>query len=163
MATASSQRRRVLDQLVRTRDYGRASIPGGNHTSRLYEGNSDITVVHFEIHATDPDRLISFYSGLFGWTFQKWDGPMEYWVIRTGPPRNRGSTEGLLRRHGDAPVPMQAVNAFVCTIDVESKLALDRAVELGGTVALTAHAGAGDRLALLRKGRGRKHFRDDAV
>jgi uncharacterized protein len=94
-------------------------------------------VVHFEIHATDPEKLVSFYSGLFGWTFQKWDGPMEYWVIRTGLADRPGIDGGLLRRHGDAPTAMQAVNAFVCTVAVESaKSALDRAVELGGTVAL---------------------------
>ena len=26
-------------------------------------------VVHFEIHATEPELLIAFYSGLLGWTF----------------------------------------------------------------------------------------------
>jgi predicted enzyme related to lactoylglutathione lyase len=35
-------------------------------------------VVHFEIHAGDPSRAISFYEKLFGWKFQKWDGPVEY-------------------------------------------------------------------------------------
>ena len=27
--------------------------------------------VHFEIHATDPQRAIRFYTQLFGWTFTK--------------------------------------------------------------------------------------------
>jgi uncharacterized protein len=94
-------------------------------------------VVHFEIHATDPEKLVSFYTGLFGWTFQKWDGPMDYWLIGTGPADKPGINGGMIRRHGDAPTPMQAVNAFVCTVSVESaKSALDRAVELGGTMAL---------------------------
>jgi predicted enzyme related to lactoylglutathione lyase len=94
-------------------------------------------VVHFEIHATDPDRLVSFYTALFGWTFQKWDGPMDYWMIGTGPAEQRGIDGGLIRRHGDAPVEMQAVNAFVCTVDVASaERTLARAVELGGAVAL---------------------------
>jgi uncharacterized protein len=94
-------------------------------------------VVHFEIHASDPESLVSFYTNLFGWMFQKWDGPMDYWLIHTGPPEERGIDGGLLRRHGDAPVPMQAVNAFVCTVGVASaKSSLDKAVELGGTVAV---------------------------
>jgi len=94
-------------------------------------------VVHFEIHATDPDKLIAFYSSLFGWTFQKWDGPMEYWTITTGPTDQRGINGGLVRRRGDAPAVMQAVSAYVCTVDVTSaKESLDKAVELGGTVAL---------------------------
>jgi predicted enzyme related to lactoylglutathione lyase len=94
-------------------------------------------VVHFEIQATDPERVILFYGGLFGWTFQKWDGPMDYWLIGTGPAETPGINGGLLRRHGDAPAALQAVNAFVCTVGVESaKAALERAVELGGVVAL---------------------------
>jgi uncharacterized protein len=62
---------------------------------------------------------------------------MEYWTIGTGPAEKPGINGGLLRRHGDAPVAMQTANAFVCTVDVESaKSALDRAIELGGTIAL---------------------------
>jgi len=38
-------------------------------------------VVHFEIHADQPDRAIAFYSGLFGWGFDKWSGPMPYWLM----------------------------------------------------------------------------------
>ena len=94
-------------------------------------------VVHFEIHATDPEVLVSFYSALFDWTFQKWDGPMDYWLIRTGPAEERGIDGGLVRRNGDAPAAMQSVNAFVCTVGVASaETSLARAQELGGTVAL---------------------------
>jgi predicted enzyme related to lactoylglutathione lyase len=35
-------------------------------------------VVHFEIHAADPARGVKFYGKIFGWTFQKWEGPMEF-------------------------------------------------------------------------------------
>ncbi len=35
-------------------------------------------VVHFEIHAGDPTRAVNFYQKIFGWTFQKWEGPMDY-------------------------------------------------------------------------------------
>jgi len=40
-------------------------------------------VVHFEIHATDPQGLVDFYSGLFGWTFTRF-GDATYWSIDTG-------------------------------------------------------------------------------
>jgi predicted enzyme related to lactoylglutathione lyase len=94
-------------------------------------------VIHFEIHATDPEGLISFYSSLFGWTFQKWEGPTDYWLIRTGSAEERGIDGGLLRRHGNAPTATQAVNSFVCTVDVASaETGLARALELGGSVAL---------------------------
>ena len=42
-------------------------------------------VVHFEIHASEPQKLIDFYSGLLGWTFQDYGGgDQPYWVIDTG-------------------------------------------------------------------------------
>jgi uncharacterized protein len=94
-------------------------------------------VVHFEIHATDPELLVAFYTALFGWTIQKWDGPMDYWLIRTGAPEERGIDGGLLRRQGDVPAAMQAVNAYVCTVGVASaESALAQAVELGGELAV---------------------------
>jgi predicted enzyme related to lactoylglutathione lyase len=94
-------------------------------------------VIHFEIHATNPEALVAFYTGLFGWTIQKWGGPIEYYLISTGPAEKPGINGGLLKRHGDAPAPMQPVTSFVCTVDVESaKASLENAVELGGTVAL---------------------------
>jgi predicted enzyme related to lactoylglutathione lyase len=94
-------------------------------------------VIHFEIHASDPDKLIAFYTALFGWKFQKWEGPMDYWLLQTGSAEERGIDGGLLRRHGDAPTATQAVSSFVCTVDVKSaQSSLARAQELGGSVAV---------------------------
>jgi uncharacterized protein len=39
-------------------------------------------VVDFEIHASEPQRLIDFYSSLLGWEFSKF-GDMGYWTIGT--------------------------------------------------------------------------------
>jgi predicted enzyme related to lactoylglutathione lyase len=77
-------------------------------------------VVHFEIHAEDPERAVAFYRKVFGWEISKWDGPQEYWLIRTGDAGQPGIDGGLLRRHGPGPVPGQAVNGYVCTVDVPS-------------------------------------------
>jgi len=54
--------------------------------------------IHFEIPVENPDRSIGFYSNVFGWKFQKWDGPAEYWVISTGAAPEPGIDGGLLRR-----------------------------------------------------------------
>jgi predicted enzyme related to lactoylglutathione lyase len=90
-------------------------------------------VVHFEIHASDPSRAISFYEKLFGWKFQKWDGPMEYWMVITGPDGTPGINGGLLPRRGE--LDGQAVIAYVCTVDVESiDAAIARAELNGGNV-----------------------------
>src|SRR5439155_19682712 len=51
---------------------------------------------HFEIPAENPERAIAFYKDVFGWTFQKWDGPMPYWMITTGPDTEPGINGGLL-------------------------------------------------------------------
>jgi len=75
-------------------------------------------VVHFEIHAGDPERAIKFYEKVFAWTFQKWEGPMPYWLVITGPDDQRGINGGLLPRQGE--IDGQAVIAYVCTIGVDS-------------------------------------------
>ena len=91
--------------------------------------------VHFEIQAADPKRAIAFYTGLFGWTFNKWEGPQDYWLIKTGEPGTMGIDGGLLPRQGPPPVPMQAVNAYVCTIGVaDLDATLKRVGELGTMV-----------------------------
>lgn len=93
--------------------------------------------VHFEIHAADPERMAAFYTNLFGWTIQKWDGPMEYWTITTGAEGTPGIDGGMVKRMGDVPAEGSAVDAFVCTVGVENcDAAVAKAVALGGTVAL---------------------------
>jgi predicted enzyme related to lactoylglutathione lyase len=90
-------------------------------------------VVHFEIHAGDPQRAISFYEKVFGWTFQKWEGPMPYWLVITGPDDERGINGGLIQRQG--ALDGQAVIAYVCTIDVAKIDSSVATVEAsGGTV-----------------------------
>ncbi|MEO6724451.1 MAG: VOC family protein [Blastocatellia bacterium] len=93
-------------------------------------------VAHFEIHADDPQRAINFYSTLFGWEFNQW-GDQEYWLIKTGPAEERGIDGGLLKRRGERPQVGQAVNAYVCTVVVESLDEIIIAVDAqGGHVAL---------------------------
>jgi hypothetical protein len=94
-------------------------------------------VIHFEIHAENPERAIGFYTALFGWKFQKWDGPMPYWVIFTGDPKERGIDGGLLPRRGPGPADGQAVNSYVCTVDVaDLDSSVAKAQSAGGVVAV---------------------------
>lgn len=93
--------------------------------------------IHFEIHAVDPEAMAAFYSELFGWTIQKWDGPMEYWMVMTGSQGEMGIDGGLMRRMGAAPAEGSAVNAFVCTVGVDDiDASLAKAEALGGSLAL---------------------------
>ena len=92
-------------------------------------------VLHFEIHAADPERGIKFYEKVFGWKIQKWEGPMDYWLITTGPDSEPGINGGLMRRQGE--IDGQAVIAYVCTIGVDDLDATAATVEAnGGTLAL---------------------------
>jgi len=92
-------------------------------------------VVHFEIHTGDPERAIKFYNSLFDWTFQKWEGPMEYWMVMTGPAEQPGINGGMLRRQGE--IDGQAVIAYVCTVDVaDIDASTNIAVANGGQVVL---------------------------
>ncbi len=94
-------------------------------------------VIHFEIHADNPDRAVTFYSGLFGWQFKKWEGPMPYWLITTGPDSQPGINGGLVARPGSPPAPGQGTNSYVCTVGVDNlDKTLTRLPTLGGKVAM---------------------------
>ncbi|MBW7883117.1 MAG: VOC family protein [Caldilineaceae bacterium] len=98
-------------------------------------------VVHFEIHADNPQRAVDFYTQAFGWSFQKWDGPQEYWLITTGEQGTPGIDGGLTQRMGPPPAAGASVNASVCTVDVPSVDKAIAAVEkAGGTIALPKQA-----------------------
>lgn len=101
-------------------------------------------VVHFEIHADDPERAAKFYRDVFNWDIQKWEGgSMEYWMVMTAPKESAepGINGGLVRRKGPAPVEGQAVNAYACTVEVENIDATVAAIEkAGGTLALPKFA-----------------------
>lgn len=95
---------------------------------------------HFEIHASEPQRVAAFYQSLFGWKIQQW-GTNEYWVIETGETDSGGQpgavNGGILRRRGPAAAEGAPVNCFVCTLEVASTDdALAKAISLGGFMAV---------------------------
>jgi predicted enzyme related to lactoylglutathione lyase len=90
-------------------------------------------VVHFEVHAEEPERAIRFYEQVFEWRFTKFTGPQDYWVIETGPASEPGINGGLIRRRG--AIDGTAVIAYVCTIQVAAlDEALARVEAAGGTL-----------------------------
>ena len=76
-------------------------------------------LVHFEIHATNPESLVQFYTKAFGWHVQAVPG-MEYWFVSTGDKGQPGIDGGLMRRRGPAAAEGAPANAFVCTMKVET-------------------------------------------
>lgn len=91
-------------------------------------------VVHFEIHAENPERAQKFYKTVFNWEFTQW-GTEQYWLIKTGEDGTPGINGGLVPRMGT--IDGVAVIAYVCTVDVTN---LDETLKLalanGATMAL---------------------------
>ncbi|GIG23404.1 glyoxalase [Cellulomonas chitinilytica] len=101
-------------------------------------------VVHFEIHASEPQRLIDFYSALFGWTFMQF-GSVEYWAIDTGDGAINAQAEpghgingGLVQRRGPRPETGAPINGADVVIGVDGVVdeVFAKGLALGATVAV---------------------------
>ena len=91
--------------------------------------------VHFDISADDPERAAGFYRTVFGWQVDKWEGPVDYWLITTGPEGTPGIDGGMGRR------PAAEGPSTVITIDVADLDAALRAIlAAGGSVVHGKHA-----------------------
>lgn len=101
-------------------------------------------VAHFEIQADNLERAAAFYTKVFGWEIQKWEGgQMEYWMVMTAPKDSTetGINGGILRRPCPAPTPELGVNAYVCTVIVDSfDDYAKKILATGGTVAMPKFA-----------------------
>jgi predicted enzyme related to lactoylglutathione lyase len=76
-------------------------------------------VTHFELPTNDPVASRKFYEKVFGWEFTKFDGPVEYWLIKTGEPGTPGINGGLGGAAND-------LKGSVNTVDVED---IDKAIK----------------------------------
>ncbi|HSE68935.1 MAG TPA: VOC family protein [Gemmatimonadales bacterium] len=93
--------------------------------------------IHFETHADNSPRAVKFYESLLGWQFTKWEGPMEYWLIKTGSEGSPGIDGGLVKRMGAAPTEGAALNAYVCTADTDSvDQTIEKLMSWGGKLTL---------------------------
>ncbi len=99
-------------------------------------------VIHFEIHASNPQAVAEFYRSVFGWEIRHWDNPdVEYWIVMTGPDIEQGTVAGepginggIVKRIGPAPSSKRdnPIAAFVCTISVPSVDEYIRKIEAAG-------------------------------
>ena len=100
-------------------------------------------IIHFEIHAGDPERAVKFYRDVFGWEINEWVMPGvqmkdedRYWLATTGPETEQGINGGIVFRRGPAPVDGEAVNAYVCTFGVaDLEESVDKVLKSGGIIA----------------------------
>ena len=70
-------------------------------------------VIHFEIEADKPEQLAQFYKKVFNWKFEKWTGPMDYWMIMTG--ENEPGIDGGLLKKTETAQPVNTIS--VSSID----------------------------------------------
>lgn len=86
-------------------------------------------IVHFEIPCDHPQKVMQFFSDVFGWSFSQF-GDMDYWSVTTGDPSAPGINGGLMsRKHPDQPI--------VNTIQVENvEEHCAKITAAGGTVVL---------------------------
>lgn len=90
--------------------------------------------IHFEMHSSNPEKTIAFFKEVFGWQTQKWDGPMEYWLVTTGKEGEPGISGGFLRSRDGQP---RTVN----TVDVASvEKTSEAVVKAGGQVVVPTMA-----------------------
>lgn len=73
-------------------------------------------IVHFEIPADDPKKLIDFYKKLFDWKIEPMNGTTDYWTIVTGEPGSGAPNGGILKRS----VPTQASLNYVKVPSVDA-------------------------------------------
>jgi predicted enzyme related to lactoylglutathione lyase len=84
-------------------------------------------VVHFEISAHDTTRAAAFYTKVFGWEIQAWQGS-SYLLCKTGPDEQPGIGGAIMpAMHGQLKV--------INVIDVPSlEEYMDRVTQHGGKV-----------------------------
>lgn len=91
-------------------------------------------VVHFEFTVKNPERAIKFYSEVFGWKISNWGGPVNYWLISTGPKEDIGIDGGFsLESERDKNLGSGTLN----TIEVASVDDYIKKIENSGGKAIT--------------------------
>ena len=103
-------------------------------------------VVHFEIAVDDPERAIAFYRDTLGWKIEKWDGPMDYWLVATGDESEPGINGALTRRSNNLAPIVNSIN--VPSVDET----LAKIISAGGKQKTAKMAIPGNRLYGLLSG-----------
>ncbi len=83
---------------------------------------------HFEFVTDDREKTAAFYRAVFGWQIQKWEGPVDYWLVTTGDASTPGINGGLMKAGGE-------FSGTVNTVEVEDIDAVIAKVKAqGGTI-----------------------------
>jgi predicted enzyme related to lactoylglutathione lyase len=88
--------------------------------------------MRFKITADNPARAMDFFEDIFGWKFNKMAGPVDYYLIATGPDSEYGINGGMEPRVSGKPTMPNCTVIEVDSIDT----ALEKIVAKGGVVTI---------------------------
>lgn len=89
---------------------------------------------HFELATDDLEKTAEFYRDVFGWQIQKWEGPIEYWLVTTGDAETPGINGGLMQTSGE-------IKGTINTIEVDDiDSAIAKVQARGGEIVLPKDA-----------------------
>ena len=85
---------------------------------------------HFELASSDLEKTAAFYRDVFGWQIEKWEGPVDYWLVISGDASTPGINGGLMQTDGN-------FNGTINTIEVDDiDSAIAKVLAHGGEIAL---------------------------
>ena len=91
-------------------------------------------VVHFQLYVDDPERAGKFYTDIFDWQLNQWEGDDTFWLVDTGDDSGPGINGGMLVRPD--PAATTTIVMQVPSIDDYS----DRITNGGGTLTVPKFA-----------------------
>jgi predicted enzyme related to lactoylglutathione lyase len=94
-------------------------------------------VVHFEIPAENPRRLVNFYEQLFGWKIQEMEGA-NYWLAQTGEEGEPGIDGAIAGIDAEGPGPKRVPINYVSVPSVDEYV--EKASKLGARVTVGKQA-----------------------
>ncbi len=98
-------------------------------------------VIHFDIASANPGKTIAFYSGVFGWKFERYSqsGMVDYWIINTGDSKEHGINGGMLRSEagstsggGMIGISVSSIDEFISKVKVYGGKTLTNKVAISG-------------------------------
>ncbi len=88
---------------------------------------------HFELATNDFEKTAAFYRDVFGWQIQKWEGPVDYWLVTTGGEDTAGINGGLVEAD-------ENFKGTINTIEVDDiDAAIARVTAHGGQIVIDNH------------------------
>ena len=97
---------------------------------KIIKGINMPRVIHFEISVDDTGRATKFYSKVFGWKINKWDGPAEYFLVSTDDGNEHGINGAIMKREDPK-------TSTINTLDVPNVLEYMESVKGNGGKVLT--------------------------